>query len=478
MEKNEEVTFEEIEKSSENGSKPEEPKENPKGFKRYLLCLKKGYIIILIFGIILSLLGLLISNLTYKDKTALKFVYRYQEEVNVNINDIISDENIEKVKSIKNSWFTGSKISTYAYVEIKNISISKDGNDYIITVDKSSFELQNKEGVVAYNNSAAKGFLQHLAVMCLSDEIINEYSTYDTVAYDKNGNEIKDTDGNTVYIKGVTTNLFDKAYEEEKSLDSAGNLKTTSGSASNHKLNMMIVWSLSGFGVGVLLGLLFIFIFIDKLDMNIKRTYDNKNRYRTPFHISFFKDSVGAFKDIKSLTMMSALLALVMVCKFIPIPSGFGELGLSFAFLFLACACMLFGPVPALGIGFLSDVLGYLVRPDGSFFFPYTIQAILACFIYALVLHKTYITFTRCLIARVGVNLLCNAFWGTLCRKWYMGLNFKATKVYFLTISLPKNLVYLLPQALLLYFVLKALAIPLEALGLIESDVAKNTSFF
>ena len=101
-----------------------------------------------------------------------------------------------------------------------------------------------------------------------------------------------------------------------------------------------------------------------------------------------------------------------------------------------------------------------------------------ACFTYALCFHKTYITFTRCLIARVGVNIICNAMWGTLCRKWYIGLNNTATKTYFLTISLPKNLIYLLPQALLLYFVLKALAIPLMQLGLIEDDVAKNTSFF
>ena len=473
MEKNEEVV--KIDTTNVDSKKSND---NPKGFKKYLICLKKGYIIILIFGIILSLLCLLISSLAYKDKTAIKFTYRYKEEVNVNINDIISEENINKVKDIKYSWFTGSKISTYAYVNIKNISISKNGNDYIIIVEKSSFDLQNKDGVTSYNNTAAKGFLQHLAVTCLSDEIINKYSEYDKVASDKNDNEIKDTDGNTVYKKGVALELFDKDYEEEKSLDSSGNLKTTKGSASNHKLNMMILWSTVGFISGVILGLIFIFIFIDKLDMSIVRTYDNKERYRTPFHLSFFKDSVKAFNNIKSLTMISALLALVMVCKFIPIPSGFGELGLSFAFLFLACACMLFGPLPALGIGFLSDVLGYLIRPDGTFFFPYTIQAMMACFIYALVLHKTYITFTRCLISRVGVNILCNAIWGTLCRKWYMALNFKATKVYFLTISLPKNLVYLLPQALLLYFVLKALAIPLYSLGLIEKDVAKNTSFF
>jgi hypothetical protein len=49
---------------------------------------------------------------------------------------------------------------------------------------------------------------------------------------------------------------------------------------------------------------------------------------------------------------------------------------------------------------------------------------------------------------------------------------------YMLGISLTKNLVYLLPQSLLLYFVLKAVTVPMSAMNLINPKIAENISFF
>ena len=175
---------------------------------------------------------------------------------------------------------------------------------------------------------------------------------------------------------------------------------------------------------------------------------------------------------------MAILLSMVLVCKFIPIPSGFGELGIGFSYLFLSTAAMIFGPIPSLLIGALSDILGYIIRPEGEFFIGYTIQAMVACFTYALCFHKTYITFTRCLIARVVVNFLCNVIIGSISRAIMLSLSYDAFMTYVLTISLPKNIIYLLPQSLLLFFVLKAIANPLYHMNLIDERVSSNFSFF
>ena len=208
------------------------------------------------------------------------------------------------------------------------------------------------------------------------------------------------------------------------------------------------------------------------------RENDNETIYRTPFHIKFFKDSINAFKDIKSLVFIAILLSLVMICKFIPIPSGFGELGLSFGYLFLAIACMLYGPIPSLAIGLLSDTIGFMIKTTGPFNIGFTIQAMVACFAYALCLHKTYITFTRCLIARVIVNFLCNVIIGTLSFKFMYGWNMDATIDYMLVVSLPKNIVFLLPQTMLLYIVLKALSRPMYHANLLDNRIASTISFF
>ena len=101
-----------------------------------------------------------------------------------------------------------------------------------------------------------------------------------------------------------------------------------------------------------------------------------------------------------------------------------------------------------------------------------------ACFAYALCFHKTYVTFTRCLIARVIVNFLCNVIIGTISRAIMLGLGYDAFMTYLLTISLPKNIVYLLPQSLLLFFVLKAVSMPLYHLNLMDERISTNFSFF
>jgi ECF transporter S component (folate family) len=436
-------------------------------FKKYLICLKKGWLIILILTVIGLLTGLIIADKTYHKKyeeiTYSVLNFKYKNDVDINYNDIISNSNIERAKKLTKSLETGSKISTYKYVDIKNIKIENKNNYYTIYANFEAFNV-SKDGT--YSDLAAKGFLKHLTLLVLiSDKEIEEY----------NNSDIK---GHSVF------NNFDNDFYKENSLNEDGTLKILYSNPDAIKLNnenkiiYYSIWISSAFGLMLIVSLIFIYIFIDKLDLNVEKVYDNENLYRHPFHLKFFKDSTKAFKNVKSLVLLSLLLGMVLICKFIPIPSGFGELGIGFSYLFLSTACLIFGPIPALFIGASSDILGYFIRPEGEFFIGYTIQAMVACFTYALCFHKTYITFTRCLIARVIVNFLCNVIIGSISRAIMLGLGYDAFMAYMLTISLPKNIVYLLPQSLLLFFVLKAIANPLYHMNLIDEKVKANFSFF
>ena len=216
---------------------------------------------------------------------------------------------------------------------------------------------------------------------------------------------------------------------------------------------------------------------------------DNKNIFKSPFHKEYWKGQLKIFKNVKDLVIVSMLFGLMLVCKMLPLPSGFGSLGISFTFIFFSIIAMIYGPMTGLIIGALSDVLGFFIFPSGGMFFPgYTLDAMFAGFTYGICFYKTKITFTKCLFARMIVNLIINVVFGSL---WYMFVYvfinmsdstfndyFNAYITYLFAISLPKNLVYLLPQSILLFIALKALSRPLASVGLIDTRIKDHITIF
>ena len=172
---------------------------------------------------------------------------------------------------------------------------------------------------------------------------------------------------------------------------------------------------------------------------------------------------------------------MMLVCKLIPIPSGFGNLGLSFTYLFFSMISMIYGPIAGLVIGIFSDVLGYFIGGASGMFFPgYTLDAMLAGFVYGLCFYKTKLTFAKCLYARLIVNLFVNVVMGSLwyCIVYVGDFTFDSYLTYVTIISLPKNLIYLLPQTILLFIVLRAMTRPFAAFGLIDQRIRDHVTLF
>ena len=207
-------------------------------FKKYLICLKKGWLIILILSIIGILTGLIIADKTYHKKyeeiTYSVLNFRYKNDLKINYNEIISENNINRAKKITKSLETGNKVSTYQYVDIKNIKIENNSDHYTIYADKESFNV-SKDGT--YSDSAAKGFLKHLALLVLiTDEEIEQY----------NNSDIK---GHSVFDN------FDKDYYENNSLDENKALIINYSNPDAIKLNKddkiryYSIWISSSFGI-------------------------------------------------------------------------------------------------------------------------------------------------------------------------------------------------------------------------------------
>ena len=217
-------------------------------------------------------------------------------------------------------------------------------------------------------------------------------------------------------------------------------------------INRYIVASITGI-IG-LIGVIIYYVY-NKEDNRFK--YDNINTFQTPFHKTYWKESLVFLDSTKKIVTLAMLFSLMMVCKLFSLPSGFSNLGISLTYLFFALISLIYGPIAGFTVGLLSDVLGFFLfdRSGLSFNFLYTIQAMMAGFVYGLCLFKTKISFTRCFISRLIVNLILNVVWGSFCFGFVMNWNKEVIIKYALIMELPKNIIYLVPQALLLFVFLK-----------------------
>ena len=175
------------------------------------------------------------------------------------------------------------------------------------------------------------------------------------------------------------------------------------------------------------------------------------------------------------LCFISLLFALQMLCKLIVIPTGFANLGIGITYLVFVFICMVYGPIWGLVIGFFRDILGFFIFPNGSFFyFGYTIQAMLTGFVYGLFLYRGKLSFSRCLFARIIVNIVINAIFGSYLWGEVSNLTFEGVRDYFMYISLPKNIIFLIPQAILMFMFLKMIKPILKGRKIVPESLLGN----
>lgn len=236
---------------------------------------------------------------------------------------------------------------------------------------------------------------------------------------------------------------------------------------------------IGGICSGVFLFIMILFCCFSTKSLNHISLEDNKTIYKSVFHKTYWKSSLSFSKSIKSICLISLLFALMLLCKFIPIPSGFGSLGIGLTYLVFATICLIEGPVCGLFIGFCSDVLGHFMTHGGqAFFIGYTLDAMLSGLIYGLCFYKKRITFVNCLTARFFVNIFINVGLGCLWWKIFYKLDWNGYLAYLTLTSLPKNILYLLPQSILLYILFRLLAKPLAKFNLIDDRISESVSLF
>lgn len=165
-------------------------------------------------------------------------------------------------------------------------------------------------------------------------------------------------------------------------------------------------------------------------------------------------------RDIAAMGMLVALnVVLAEACKITVIPN---VLVLSFGFLPLAAAGMLFGVTPAVTVAVAADIIGALLFSSGSFYFGYTLTAFVTGLLYALFLHKKDFSVRRAALCQALVSLLCYALLNSL---WALNwVTSTAAGKYIATRLLAQPILF--PVYFVLLLVLRRYRRPLErALG-------------
>ena len=91
-------------------------------------------------------------------------------------------------------------------------------------------------------------------------------------------------------------------------------------------------------------------------------------------------------RSIRCITVTAVLIALDIVLKFLSIKVT-SDLKITFAYLALAAIGMLYGPTVGFLAGVITDVIGFMINPDGGFSVLFTLVEAVGAMIYGIFLY-------------------------------------------------------------------------------------------
>ena len=126
----------------------------------------------------------------------------------------------------------------------------------------------------------------------------------------------------------------------------------------------------------------------------------------------------------------------------------------------ISIAGYMLGPVVSAIVGILVDILGFIVRPTGPYFFGYTLSNAIGGLIFGLILYKKKITLLRVFIAEALYTLIVCIILNSL---WASMLYYSDGYIAVILMRLPKELIMLPIMTVILYSVMRSLKFVISA---------------
>ncbi len=129
-----------------------------------------------------------------------------------------------------------------------------------------------------------------------------------------------------------------------------------------------------------------------------------------------FRDSSKELTKLQSLTVCAMMLSLRVVLGYFSNATLAitPDIKIGFNFLPIAITGILCGPVAAMIVGGLGDLLSFLIAPMGFYFPGWTISGILVGLLYGLFLYKTKCSLVSIIICEVIIGVFVEIALGSL----------------------------------------------------------------
>ena len=163
-----------------------------------------------------------------------------------------------------------------------------------------------------------------------------------------------------------------------------------------------------------------------------------------------FSDSLHEFTVTKNLVLCGLMAAIAIVLSMVASISIGPYVKIGFSGIPNRIVEFLFGPVVGCIFGGALDLLKFMIKPDGPFFFGFTFNLMLAGLIYGCLLYHKPLSIKRIVIAEFLVKLIVNCGLNTL---WISTLYGKAFFVL-LPMRLLKNVIMLPIDSAIVFFAL------------------------
>lgn len=128
----------------------------------------------------------------------------------------------------------------------------------------------------------------------------------------------------------------------------------------------------------------------------------------------FYVDSIQEFKITRNMVICGFMAALAIVLNYVTSIDLGPYIRIGFSGIPNRMVEFLFGPIIGCIFGGTLDILKFLIKPTGSFFFGFTFDAMLAGIIYGSILYKKPVKFWRIFIAELLAKVIVNCFFNTL----------------------------------------------------------------
>ncbi len=133
--------------------------------------------------------------------------------------------------------------------------------------------------------------------------------------------------------------------------------------------------------------------------------------------IEMFRESAKELKSVRTLSTAAMLTAITVILGFFAIVIG-DFVKIQFYFLTVGISGLLFGPVVSGIVGGIGDILSFIVKPTGTFFPGFTLNAIISGVIYGVFMYKKPVSFWRIFAAKLTITIIVemglSTYWLTI----------------------------------------------------------------